>query len=115
MRGHILAALAASTMLVSAAATAGEITGPPPGDNSKGGAGRISSGNSFCSFSGLNDTPLGTAGPPPDPGGLVQSYGYFLSQFGLFDPSDPTERDSFNFPGFGCNPNAGGSLNPHSH
>ena len=94
--------------LITAPVLAGEITGPPPTDNSKGGAGRISNGNSFCSFSGLNDTPLGL--PGLDPGGQVQSYGYFMSQFGLFDPSDPDQRASFNFPGFGCNPNRGGGL-----
>ena len=103
-------AIGAAALTLSSVAWAGEITGPPPVDNSKGGAGRISNGNSFCSFSGLNDTPLGTAGPPPDPGGQVQSYGYFMSQFGLFDPSDPEQRASFNFPGFGCNPNRGGGL-----
>ena len=51
--------------------------------------------------------------PGYDPGGIAQSYGYFHSQ-GLYDPSDPAERDTFAFPGFGCNPNYGGSLNPNS-
>jgi len=50
----------------------------------------------------LNDTPLGL--PGIDPGGQVQSYGYFMAKFGIFDPSDPDERASFEFPGQGCNP-----------
>jgi hypothetical protein len=110
MMKPLCAAVAASVVLASTAAYAGEITGPPPVDNSKGGPGRISNGVSICSFSGLNDTPLGI--PGVDPGGQVQSYGYFLSQFGLFDPSDPEQRASFNFPGTGCNPNQGVRL-PH--
>src|SRR5947209_1537037 len=60
---------------------AGEITGPPPTGNVPSPPGTsISNGNSLCSFSGLNDTPdgLGTAGRPGyDPGGQVQSFGYF--------------------------------------
>jgi hypothetical protein len=90
--------------------TAGEITGPPPTDNGGNTPGRISNGVSICSFSGLNDTPLGV--PGSDPGGQVQSFGYFMSQYGLYDPSDPAERASFEFPGTGCNPNQGVRL-PH--
>ena len=112
MNKIVRCALAASLVASSTFALAGEITGPPPTDNSQGGAGRISNGNSFCSFSGLNDTPLGDPGPPPDPGGQVQSYGYFMSHFDLFDPSDPNQRAGFAFPGFGCNPNRGGGLHP---
>ena len=112
MNRLFLSAAVFSAVTLATPALAGEIKGPPPGDNSQGGAGRISNGNSFCSFSGLNDTPLGDPGPPADPGGQVQSYGYFMSQFDLFDPSDPTERANFAFPGFGCNPNLGGGLHP---
>jgi hypothetical protein len=97
--------LAAAAMIGSTTAYAGEIKGPPPTDNSRDTSGRISNGLSFCSFSGLNDTPLGI--PGGDPGGIAQSYGYFLAQYGLFDPSDPAERASFDFPGVGCNPNKG--------
>ena len=89
-------------------AYAGEITGPPPTGNLGGPPGTsISNGNSRCSFSGLNDTPLGQGqpgAPDYDPGGMVQSYGYFMAQFGLFDPSDPDQRAGFAFPGEGCNP-----------
>lgn len=112
MNRLLLSVTAFSAVAMATSAIAGEIKGPPPGDNSQSGAGRISNGNSFCSFSGLNDTPLGDPGPPPDPGGQVQSYGYFMSQFDLFDPSDPAERAGFAFPGFGCNPNRGGGLHP---
>ena len=112
MNRTLLSVTAFGAVLMATSAIAGEIKGPPPGDNSQGGAGSISNGNSFCSFSGLNDTPLGDPGPPPDPGGQVQSYGYFMSQFDLFDPSDPAERAGFAFPGFGCNPNLGGGLHP---
>lgn len=101
-------------MLIGAsAAQAGEIKGPPPTgntDNPPGPLTRISNGVSICSFSGLNDTPDGI--PGDDPGGIAQSYGYFMAQFGLFDPSDPAERASFDFPGTGCNPNQGVRL-PH--
>ena len=98
----IYAALAASLMLFSTAVQAGEIKGPPPTGNGENTPGTVSNGNSLCSFSGLNDTPDGL--PGIDPGGQVQSYGYFMSQFDLFDPSDPAQRAGFEFPGQGCNP-----------
>jgi hypothetical protein len=98
----------------SGIAVAGEIPGPPPTGNTTSPPGtRISNGNSFCSYSGLNDTPdgIGEPGTPEyDPGGIVQSYGFFHHE-GLYDPSSPADRDSFAFPGFGCNPNLGGALN----
>ena len=100
-------------MVTSAVAAAGEITGPPPSGNTNTPPGpltRISNGVSICSFSGLNDTPDGI--PGVDPGGIAQSYGFFMAQFGIFDPSDPEERAAFNFPGTGCNPNRGVRL-PH--
>ena len=101
-----LTALAGST-----AALAGEITGPPPGSNVPSPPGtRISNGVSICSFSGLNDTPAGI--PGVDPGGIVQSYGYFMAQYGIFDPSSPDKFESGTFPGENCNPNRGPRL-PH--
>ena len=109
MRSLIYPAIAAGFLIVSTSALAGEIKGPPP-DNNLPREPSISNGYSRCSFSGLNDTPDGI--PEIDPGGQVQSYGYFMSQFGLFDPSDPAERASFEFPGTGCNPNQGVRL-PH--
>jgi hypothetical protein len=99
----ILVACLAGAMVASTSAYAGEITGPPPTVNDPAPGTSISNGNSRCSFSGLNDTPLGYA-PQGDPGGIVQSYGYFMAQFGIFDPSDPDERAGFAFPGQGCNP-----------
>lgn len=104
--------LAAGLMTVSTAAMAGEIKGPPPGGNLPDEP-PISSGNSFCSFSGLNDTPdgVGEPGDPEfDPGGQVQSYGFFMNNGSDFDPSDPADRAAFAFPGFGCNPTRGGGL-----
>jgi hypothetical protein len=106
---YILAAsIGTAAMLASTAAVGGEITGPPPTTNVPSPPGTsISNGNSRCSFSGLNDTPLGQGEPGADnydPGGIVQSYGHFLAQYGLFDPSDPLERAGFAFPGEGCNP-----------
>ena len=90
---------------------AGEITGPPPTGNVPSPPGsRISNGVSICSFSGLNDTPDGI--PGIDPGGIAQSYGYFMAQYGLFDPSDPGKFTSGTFPGENCNPNRGPRL-PH--
>lgn len=102
------ASIGAAALFASTAAVGGEIMGPPPTGNLGGPPGTsISNGNSRCSFSGLNDTPdgQGLPGTPEyDPGGIVQSYGHFLAQYGLFDPSDPLERSGFAFPGMGCNP-----------
>jgi hypothetical protein len=95
------------TALIAAPALAGEIKGPPPIGNTPSPPGTsISNGNSLCSFSGLNDTPDGI--PNIDPGGQVQSFGYFMSQFGLYDPSDPAARAGFAFPANGCNPTVQG-------
>jgi hypothetical protein len=94
--------------LIASQAIAGEITGPPPTGNVPSPPGTsISNGNSNCSFSGLNDTPdgFGTPGTPTyDPGGQVQSFGYFMSHFDLYDPSNPADRAAFAFPSEGCNP-----------
>ena len=77
--------------IIAAPVFAGEIKGPPPTGNVPSPPNSsISNGNSLCSFSGLNDTPDGL--PNVDPGGQVQSFGYFMSQFGLYDPSDPAQR-----------------------
>ena len=113
-RSSVLAAtIGIAALLASTMAIGGEIKGPPPDgntDNPPGPLTRISNGVSFCSFSGLNDTPDGI--PGFDPGGIAQSYGFFLAQFGIFDPSDPAERATFDFPGTGCNPEKGVRL-PH--
>ena len=86
-------------------AVAGEITG--------NGKDLPVNGNSLCAYSGINDTPDGLwlpIGPGGalvqiDPGGPVQSYGYFMAQMDfIVSPSDPTARDVFGFPGVGCNP-----------
>jgi hypothetical protein len=70
--------------------------------------------NSLCAFSGQNDTPNGLwlpIGPggalvQVDPGGQVQSYGYFKAQMDFGGPSsDPAVKSGFSFPGNGCNPN----------
>jgi len=107
MTKALILALTLAAGLTSTAAIAGEIKGPPPGSNQPSPPNSsISNGNSLCSFSGLNDTPDGI--PGIDPGGQVQSFGYFMSQFGLYDPSDPADRDSFLFPANGCNPTVQG-------
>jgi hypothetical protein len=100
-------AVVVSAGLMASPVLAGEIKGPPPTSNVPSPPGTsISNGNSLCSYSGLNDTPdgLGTI----DPGGQVQSYGYFMSQFDFYDPSDPDQRDGFAFPANGCNPTVTG-------
>lgn len=102
-------ALIVSTLAAVAFATpamAGEITG--------NGKDIEMHANSLCAFSGINDTPDGLVlpiGPGGalvviDPGGDVQSYGYFKSHADDFlpSPSDPAARDVFAFPGVGCNP-----------
>jgi hypothetical protein len=104
-------AFAVGLGLMTGPVFAGEITGPPPPTNVPSPPGtRISNGVSICSFSGLNDTPNGI--PGVDPGGIAQSYGYFMAQYGIFDPSDPDKFDSGTFPGENCNPNRGPRL-PH--
>jgi hypothetical protein len=101
------AAFAVGASLFAAPVLAGEIKGPPPTGNVPSPPGTsISNGNSLCSFSGLNDTPDGI--PGVDPGGQVQSFGYFMALFGIYDPSDPDARAGFAFPANGCNPNVGG-------
>jgi hypothetical protein len=103
-------ALTTALVMASTAANAGEITGPPPASNLSPAPGTsISNGYSRCQFSGLNDTPDGFA-PAGDPGGIVQSFGYFMAQFGIYDPSDPAQRSSFLFPGQGCNPQRTGGV-----
>src|ERR1051326_1039382 len=78
MRKAIILALTAAAGLASTAARAGEITGPPPTGNVPSPPNTsISNGNSLCSFSGLNDTPDGI--PGVDPGGIAQSFGYFMA------------------------------------
>jgi len=111
-RSRIVAlALGAAALAGSTVALAGEITGPPPTGNQPSPPGtRISNGVSICSFSGLNDTPDGI--PGVDPGGIAQSYGFFMAQYGIFDPSDPDKFTSGTFPGENCNPNRGPRL-PH--
>jgi hypothetical protein len=81
---------------IAAPALAGEVNGSTKNPKSK-----FSQGASLCKFSGLNDNPDSTN--PANPGGRTQSYGTSVT-LGLFDPSDPDERDSFFFPGTGCNP-----------
>ncbi len=103
----ILERIAFSTALLAmtSPAVAGEITGN----------GKLIDrhANSECSYSGQNDTPDGfwlPIGPggtliQVDPGGPVQSYGYFNSQFDWYgSPSDPENRDTVFFPAVGCNP-----------
>ena len=109
MMNHTTHMIAAALLLSgSTVATAGEIKGPPPASNLNPAPGTtISNGNSLCSFSGLNDTPDGFA-PAGDPGGIAQSYGYFQAQYGIYDSSDPAQRDSFLFPANGCNPTVQG-------
>ena len=107
MRKTICTAIGAIAALASTPALSGEIKGPPPSSNQPSPPGTsISNGNSLCSFSGLNDTPDGI--PGVDPGGQVQSFGYFMAQFGIYDPRDPAQRDGFLFPANGCNPTVQG-------
>ncbi|MBA2383617.1 MAG: hypothetical protein H0V68_03000 [Actinobacteria bacterium] len=71
------------------AAFAGEVTGS--GKNAA-----QNQGVSWCSFSGLNDDPLGL-NPDNGPGGQAQSYGQEV-KLGLADPHGLN-------PGVACNPN----------
>jgi hypothetical protein len=96
----------AVALTLTTSAFAGEITG--------NGEDITIHANSLCVYSGINDTPNGLwlpIGPggalvQVDPGGQVQSYGYFLAQMDFIaHPSDPAARDNARgFPGLGCNP-----------
>ena len=74
---------------VGGAALAGEVTG-------SGKKFDQNQGVSWCSFSGLNDDPLGT-NPDNGPGGTSQSYGQEV-RLGIASPHVLT-------PGIACNPN----------
>jgi hypothetical protein len=107
----LVVALGLSAVAGLPAAQAGEITGN--GKSLKNADGTLN-GNSLCAFSGRNDTPNGLILPigpggalvVVDPGGDVQSFGYFHSHSDGFigDPSDPATRSGFAFPAVGCNP-----------
>ena len=71
------------------AALAGEVTG-------SGVKFDQNQGKSWCSFSGLNDDPLGLD-PANGPGGTSQSYGQEV-RLGIASPHELT-------PGIACNPN----------
>ncbi len=82
----------AGLLFVSAAASAGEVTG-------NGKKTDQNQGRSICSFSGLND-----GNPPP---GRTQSFGQNVSNDRL-DPRnfDPDYEGPFHpYPGWACNPN----------
>ena len=106
VRSGSSAALAVGLAVTLAApAYAGEITGS--------GTDLPVNGNSLCAYSGLNDTPDGLwlpIGPGGalvqiDPGGPIQSYGYYKAQQDFLpSPSDPAARETFSFPATGCNP-----------
>ncbi len=103
--GSTAALAVALAVTLTAPAQAGEITGS--------GKDLPVNGNSLCAYSGLNDTPDGLSLPigpggslvEIDPGGHVQSYGYFKAQQDFLpSPSDPAARSSPAFPATGCNP-----------
>jgi hypothetical protein len=71
------------------AALAGEVTGSGVKIDQN-------QGKSWCSFSGLNDDPLGLD-PANGPGGTSQSYGQEV-RLGIASPHELT-------PGIACNPN----------
>jgi hypothetical protein len=73
---------------VGSAALAGEVTGSGRNVDQNNGL-------SWCSFSGLNDDPLGLD-PENGPGGTSQSYGQDV-RMGLASPHELT-------PGIACNP-----------
>jgi hypothetical protein len=80
----------AAIMTIGAnAALAGEVTG-------SGVKFDQNQGKSWCSFSGLNDDPLGL-NPDNGPGGTSQSYGQEV-RLGIASPHELT-------PGIACNPN----------
>lgn len=92
MRKKVLkVAICAAAVLTLGAdvAFAGEVTGSGKRSNQNQGV-------SWCSFSGLNDDPLGLD-PANGPGGQSQSYGQEV-RLGLVSPHELN-------PGVACNPN----------
>jgi hypothetical protein len=86
------AAIFAAAVVVSSVASAGEITGngKPTGLQ----------GNSWCRYSGFNDT------PGQDGFGQTQNWGQVISQYGWV--GDPGQYNPSNWPfddGVNCNPN----------
>jgi hypothetical protein len=97
--------------LGASAASAGEVTGncnhagsAQAEDNCKGEDGRVSNGNSWCSFSGQNDEPDNPI-TDENPGGNTQNWGQDVSKnhVGSVDPSEMKGGDGT--PGTECNPN----------
>ena len=103
-------AAAVVTGLGAGAAFAGEVTGncnhagsANAGDNCKGEDGRVSNGNSWCSFSGQNDEPDNPI-TDENPGGNTQNWGQDVSKnhVGSVDPSEV--KGGSPSPGTECNP-----------
>jgi hypothetical protein len=92
------ALFAAVAAFATAPAIAGEITGNDRYIDVHG--------KSSCAYSGQNDTPDGDEATS-DPGGRVQTYGYFQSQTWLGDFINPRVVGPRSFsphPGYACNP-----------
>jgi hypothetical protein len=103
-------AAAVVVALGAAPAMAGEVTGncnhaksEKAADNCKGEDGRVSNGNSWCSFSGQNDEPDNPL-TDENPGGNTQNWGQDVSKshVGIFDPS--VIKGGSPSPGTECNP-----------
>ena len=95
-RGFKFCAFVFASAVITMPALAGEVNGSKTNPKHY-----FAQGASLCDFSGLNDNPTSTN--PANPGGKTQSYGQ-ENRLGLLDPSDPTQRQGFAFPGNGCNP-----------
>jgi hypothetical protein len=88
-RAFVVVGCAAIMAIGATAALAGEVTGSGANIDQN-------QGKSWCSFSGLNDDPLGLD-PDNGPGGTSQSYGQEV-RLGFASPHELT-------PGIACNPN----------
>jgi hypothetical protein len=88
-RAFIVVGCAAIMAIGATTALAGEVTGSGANIDQN-------QGTSWCSFSGLNDDPLGLD-PDNGPGGTSQSYGQEV-RLGFASPHELT-------PGIACNPN----------
>jgi len=106
--------------LGTSVAFAGELTGnchhagsDQATANCKGGeeSGRVSNGNSWCSFSGQNDNPDNSL-TDPNPGGNTQNWGQDVSKnhVGIVDPS--AAKGGSPSPGTECNPTKDHNLVP---
>jgi hypothetical protein len=105
LNGHFYVGAVTALLMVSPV-SAGEITG--------NGKPIDVHARSICAYSGLNDTPEGDP-QNRDPGGRVQSFGYLVGPWELYDPQVFDPQRPGPLPGWSCNPNRGPDLHQYDN